>query len=73
MPFAIMRGDIFKRIKTYSKHLHPQDFVFADFNTGREGHYRKHIADYMHGGIDLGIEVVPMKSLERDVQWTVKL
>ena len=28
-----MRGDIFGRIKTYSKHLHPQDFVFAGFDT----------------------------------------
>ena len=29
-----MRGDIFGRIKTYSKHKHPQDFVFAGFDTG---------------------------------------
>jgi integrase len=29
-----MRGDIFGRIRTYSKHKHAQDFVFTDFNTG---------------------------------------
>ena len=29
-----MRGDIFQRIKTYSNHTHPQDFVFADYDTG---------------------------------------
>ena len=29
-----MRGDIFKRIKTYSNHTHQQDFVFPDYDTG---------------------------------------
>ena len=29
-----MRGDIFKRIRTYSRHTHQQDFVFADYDTG---------------------------------------
>lgn len=29
-----MRGDFFNRIKTYSKHTQPQDYVFADFDTG---------------------------------------
>jgi integrase len=29
-----MRGDIFQRIKTYSKHTHQQDYVFADVDTG---------------------------------------
>ena len=31
-----MRGDIFKRIKTYSQYTHPQDFVFADYDTGED-------------------------------------
>ena len=29
-----MRGDIFKRIKKYSKYTHQMDYVFADFDTG---------------------------------------
>ena len=29
-----MRGDFFKRIKTYSNHKHAQDYVFADIDTG---------------------------------------
>ena len=29
-----MRGDIFKRIRTYSRHTPQQDFVFADYDTG---------------------------------------
>ena len=29
-----MRGDIFKRIKTYSNHKSPTDYVFASFETG---------------------------------------
>ena len=29
-----MRGDFFNRIKSYSKHLHPDDYVFADIETG---------------------------------------
>jgi integrase len=29
-----MRGDIFKRIKEYSRHTHQQDYVFADYDTG---------------------------------------
>ena len=29
-----MRGDLFKRIKTYSNHKNPNDFIFADDETG---------------------------------------
>ena len=29
-----MRGDIFKRIRTYSNYTHPQDFIFANYDTG---------------------------------------
>ena len=29
-----MRGDFFDRIKTYSKHIHPTDYVFSDMETG---------------------------------------
>jgi len=29
-----LRGDILKRIKTYSNHTHQQDYVFADYDTG---------------------------------------
>jgi site-specific recombinase XerD len=29
-----MRGDFFKRIKTYSTYTHSQDYVFADKDTG---------------------------------------
>ena len=29
-----MRGDFFKRIKTYAKYTHQQDYIFADFDTG---------------------------------------
>lgn len=29
-----MRGDFFNRIKTYSKHTHPQDYIFTDVDTG---------------------------------------
>ena len=29
-----MRGDIFQRIKTYSNHTNPHDYVFADYDTG---------------------------------------
>ena len=29
-----MRGDIFQLIRTYSKHTHQQDYVFADYDTG---------------------------------------
>ena len=28
------RGDIFTRIKTYSEYTHPQDYVFANYDTG---------------------------------------
>jgi site-specific recombinase XerD len=30
-----MRGDFFKRIKSYSKHTHKMDYVFADVDTGQ--------------------------------------
>ena len=30
-----MRGDFFSRIKTYSNHTHPTDYVFADMETGK--------------------------------------
>ena len=30
-----MRGDIFKRIKTYTDYKHQQDYVFADYDTGQ--------------------------------------
>ncbi|MCH2265810.1 MAG: tyrosine-type recombinase/integrase [SAR324 cluster bacterium] len=29
-----MRGDFFNRIKTYSNHTHPNDYVFSDMKTG---------------------------------------
>jgi integrase len=29
-----MRGDFFNRVKKYSSHTHPEDFVFADAKTG---------------------------------------
>ena len=30
-----MRGDFFNRLKSYSKHTHQMDYVFADFDTGQ--------------------------------------
>ena len=30
-----IRGDFFNRVKTYSKHTHPEDYVFADPKTGK--------------------------------------
>ena len=29
-----MRGDFFNQIKSYSNHTHPEDYIFADFDTG---------------------------------------
>ena len=30
-----MRGDLFKRIKTYSLDTHPSDYIFTDWQTGK--------------------------------------
>ena len=30
-----MRGDFFDRIKTYSNHTDPTDYVFSDMETGK--------------------------------------
>ena len=30
-----MRGDFFNRVKSYSKHTHQMDYVFADYDTGQ--------------------------------------
>ena len=30
-----MRGDLFKRIKTYSMDTHPSDYIFTDWQTGK--------------------------------------
>ena len=62
-----MRGDVFERIKSYSKYTSPNDFVFVDNNSGnelsRDHYYRAWKFMMKNTGLDMGVKEITFYNL----------
>jgi hypothetical protein len=68
--FMESKGELFHRGFTeadFFKNRVSIEVQFGKYSFVQYDLFVKHAADYMHNRIDLGIEIVPMKSLEREM------